>query len=93
MAGSVSRQDEAYPKFWLAIQSGKIPLGSLALRSTKKFFVLRTPSLRLKKGSEKYSRRAYRKKRTSFLFYIKTPEENVTILRAHYPGGKKASWS
>ena len=36
MAGSVSRQDEAYPKFWLAIQSGQIPLGSLALASTKK---------------------------------------------------------
>ena len=36
MAGSVSRQDEAYPKFWLAIQSDKIPFGSLALGSTKK---------------------------------------------------------
>lgn len=70
MAGSVSRQDEAYPTFWLAIQSGKIPLGSLALGSTKNF-VLRTPSLRLKKGSEKYSRRAYRKKRLRFYFTSK----------------------
>lgn len=52
MAGSVSRQDEAYPKFWLAIQSGQLPLGSLALASTKKNFVLRTPSLRLEKESE-----------------------------------------
>ena len=52
MAGSVSRQDEAYPKFWLAIQSGKIPLGSLALASTKKAFVLRTPFLRLEKERE-----------------------------------------